>query len=126
MEDGTVSQADRDALTALNSSYVASVQRGDVNWFRENLADDFMCTNPDASFLDKSEFLELIGRGARISALREDNVQIRLMGDFAIIHARITYQGASGTPQAGRFTDDWAKRDGVWRCVSAHTAGSEF
>jgi len=121
-----MSQADLDELSALNSSYVASVQRGDVGWFKEHLADDFMCTNPDASFYDKAGFLELMGKPARIKALVEDNVRIRLMGDFAIIHARITYQGASGNPRIGRFTDDWTKRGGVWRCISAHTTGEEF
>jgi ketosteroid isomerase-like protein len=121
-----MSQPDLDALNALNTAYVASVQKGDVDWFRANLADDFMCTNPDASFFDKAGFLELIGKGARINGLIEDMVQVRLLGDFAIIHARITYKGASGAQHFGRFTDDWAKRDGVWRCVSAHTAGEEF
>jgi hypothetical protein len=33
-----MSQADLDELSALNSSYVASVQRGDVGWFKEHLA----------------------------------------------------------------------------------------
>jgi hypothetical protein len=76
-----VSQADRDALSARNSSYVASVRKGDVSWFREHLADDFMCTNPDACFLDKAGFLELIGKPARITGL---SVGVRKSPDWAV------------------------------------------
>jgi hypothetical protein len=121
-----VTKTDLDELTALNRSYVASVQNGDVGWFRDNLADDFMCSNPDSSLINRSAFLELIGKPVRITGLVEDMVQIRVMGDFAIIHARITYQGASEMTRVGRFTDDWARREGVWLCVSAHTTGDEF
>jgi ketosteroid isomerase-like protein len=121
-----VTKTDIDELTTLNRSYVASVQSGDVARFREILADDFMCSNPDGSLIDKSAFLEMIGKPARVTGLAEDMVQIRLMGDFAIIHARIAYRSASGRSHVGRYTDDWARRDGVWRCVSAHTTGDEF
>jgi ketosteroid isomerase-like protein len=121
-----MSQSDIDKLTALNRSYVASVQNSDVTCFNEILADDFMCSNPDGSLLNRAEFLELIGKPARISGLVEDHVQVRLMGDFAIIHARITYRSGTGKERVGRYTDDWARRDSGWRCVSAHTTGEDF
>jgi ketosteroid isomerase-like protein len=121
-----VSQSDIDKLTALNRSYVASVQNSDVDCFREILAEDFLCTNPDGSLLSKAEFLELIERPAKISGLIEDQVKVRLFGDFAIIHARITYRSSAGKERVGRYTDDWARRGGTWVCVSAQTAGEEF
>jgi ketosteroid isomerase-like protein len=121
-----VTKTDIDELTVLNRTYVASVQNGDVDRFREILADDFMCSNPDGSLINKPAFLELIAKPPRVSGLTEDMVQIRLMGDFAIIHARINYRSVSGMSLVGRYTDDWARRDGVWRCVSAHTTGAEF
>jgi ketosteroid isomerase-like protein len=48
------------------------------------------------------------------------DVNIRLMGDFAIIHARTTYDAPDGRPGAGRYTDVWARRQGRWLAVSAH------
>jgi hypothetical protein len=45
---------------------------------------------------------------------------IRILGDFAIIHARTTYMNPDGTQGSGRYTDDWQFRDGRWQCVSAH------
>jgi hypothetical protein len=56
----------------------------------------------------------------KISHLETRDVIIRLMGDFAIIHARITYQLADGREGSGRYTDVWARREGRWVVVSAH------
>ena len=117
---------DVETLTALNHDYVMSVRDSDVKRFDEILAKDFLCTNPDASPLDRAQFLALIGSGARITELREDEVNVRLFGDFAIIHARIQYKSKAGVARIGRYTDDWARRDGKWLCVSAHTSGEDF
>jgi hypothetical protein len=54
--------------------------------------------------------------------IREHDVLIRILGDFAIIHARTSYQKPDGTQGAGRYTDDWQLRDGRWQCVSAHVS----
>ena len=118
---------DVELLTELNHDYVMSVRYSNVKRFDEILARDFLCTNPDASLLDRSQFLALIGSGARITELREDEVNVRMIGEnFAIIHARIRYKSKAGIERIGRYTDDWAKRDGKWLCVSAHTSGEDF
>ena len=57
-----------------------------------------------------------------IANLEARDVMIRLMGDFAIIHARTSYQTADGGEGNGRYTDVWAKRDGQWLAVSAHVS----
>src|ERR1700744_1383515 len=112
---------DVETLTALNHDYVTSVRDSDVKRFDQILAKDFLCTNPGGSLLDRAQFLDLIGSGARITELREDEVNVPLFGDFAIIHARIQYNSKAGIARVGRYTDDWARRDGEWLCVSAHT-----
>jgi len=47
-------------------------------------------------------------------------VQVRIMGDVAIIHARTTYTTPDGHERSGRYTDVWARRNGRWLAVSAH------
>jgi hypothetical protein len=47
-------------------------------------------------------------------------VKIRLMGDFAIIHARTTYMLPDGRSGSGRYTDVWVRQQGRWLAVSAH------
>jgi ketosteroid isomerase-like protein len=109
-----------DALKSLNRNYVRSVQDADVEWFERHLADDFMNSNPDGSIIDRSQFLAQIERGSAVKDLREHDVNIRILGDFAIIHARTAYIKPDGSKGGGRYTDDWQWRDGRWQCVSAH------
>ena len=110
MQTNANAQRDLDTLTALNRDYIASVQKGDVKRFEEILADDFMCSNPDGSLLDKAEFLKLTAQPVTISGLVAEDVRIRLLGDFAIIHGRFNSRSADGKQCRGRYTDNWALR----------------
>jgi len=112
--------SDLNTLVELNRDYIRSVQTSDVRRFREILADDFLCSLPDGSLVDRDRFLEQTARPVTISNLEAHDVNVRLMGDFAIVHARTTYTAANGTPGSGRYTDVWARRQGRWLAVSAH------
>jgi ketosteroid isomerase-like protein len=111
---------DLTTLVELNLAYVRSVQTSDVQRFREILADDFLCSNPDGSLVDRAKFLEQTARSVTISDLAVHDVNVRIMGDMAIVHARTTYTAADGRPGSGRYTDVWARRNGRWLAVSAH------
>jgi ketosteroid isomerase-like protein len=113
---------DIDELTALNRDYVASVQNCDVKRFDEILAQDFYCSNPDKSLVDRAAFLKQTAVPVTIRNLKAEDVKIRVLGDFAIIHARTSYMTADGEQAFGRYTDCWAKQDGKWLAVSAHVA----
>jgi ketosteroid isomerase-like protein len=107
-------------LTELNEAYLESVKMGDVDRFREILADDFLCSAADGSVLDKTQFLELTAGPRTLRHLSGADIRIRLFGDVAIIHAATTYTTIDGRDGRGRYTDIWAKRDGAWRAVAAH------
>jgi ketosteroid isomerase-like protein len=113
-------KADTNTLQQLNQNFCRSVERSDVRWFDEILADDFLNSNPDCSLVDRAEFLEQIARPATISQLEPHDVRIRILGEIAIIHARTTFKKADGRAGAGRYTDVWARRQGQWLCISAH------
>jgi ketosteroid isomerase-like protein len=113
---------DIDELTLLNRDYVASVQNSDVKRFDEILARDFYCTNPDKSLVDRAAFLEQTAVPVKISNLRAEDIKIRVLGDFAIIHARTSYTMPDGQQAHGRYTDCWARQNGKWLAVSAHVA----
>lgn len=108
------------ALSELNDAYLESVKMGDVERFREMLADDFLCSAADGSVLDKTQFLELTAGPRTLRHLGGTDVRIRLFGDVAIIHAATTYTTMEGLEGRGRYTDVWARRDGAWRAVAAH------
>jgi len=88
--DAVTNHADIDILRQLNQDYIRSVQISDTRRFDEILADDFLNSNPDGSLVDRAQFLAQIARPAMISNLEAHDVRVRVMGDFAIIHARTT------------------------------------
>jgi ketosteroid isomerase-like protein len=125
MPDGRSPQSDLEILEQLNRDYIASVQNSDVRRFDEILASEFYCSNPDGTLIDRAAFLQQTARPVTISGLEARDVIIRLFGppgqkNIAIIHARTTYKTADGEPKSGRYTDVWARQDGVWLAVSAH------
>jgi len=120
MPADTMAATDLQTLEQLNRDYVSSVQNSDVRRFDEILAEDFLCSNPDGSLVDRAGFLVQTARPVTISNLEARDVKIRIMGDVAIIHARTTYTMPDGRAVSGRYTDVWARRQGRWLAVSAH------
>ena len=120
MQSDPAPTSDLTTLLELNRDYIRSVQTSDVQRFEEILADDFLCSLPDGSLIDRTRFLAQTALPDKISNLEAQDVNVRLMGDFAIIHARTTYTAADGRPGSGRYTDVWARRQGRWLAVSAH------
>jgi ketosteroid isomerase-like protein len=113
---------DIEELTALNRDYIDSVQNSDVKRFDQILAQDFYCSNPDKTLIDRAAFLKQTAVPVTIRNLRAEDVKIRILGDFAIIHAATRYTTADGQEGRGRYTDCWAKQDGKWLAVSAHVS----
>jgi len=113
---------DLDTLQELNRGYIRSVQNSDVRWFGENLAEDFVNSNPDCSFVDRAGFLAQIARPCSVTSLTAEDVLIQMLGEVAIIRARTAYVKPDGQPGAGRYTDVWARRDGRWVCVAANVS----
>src|SRR5437762_13641670 len=119
---GNTMSKDIDELTMLNRDYVNSVQNSDVKRFDEILADDFYCSNPDKSLVDRAGFLKQTAVPVAIQNLEAHDVKIRVMGDFAVIHAATRYTTPDGQQASGRYTDCWAKQNGRWLAVSAHVS----
>ena len=106
-------------LRALNEGYIRSVGTSDVAWFEEHLAEDFV-NSSDGTLSERRAFLEQIAKPIAVSEFACEDVRIRLLGEVAIIHGRTTYRKVGGVPGAGRYTDVWARRRGLWLCIAAH------
>ena len=74
METEAAARSDQDALLALNRDYIDSVQNGDTRRFEEILADDFLCSNPDGSLVDREAFLAQTARAVAIRGLAAEDV----------------------------------------------------
>jgi ketosteroid isomerase-like protein len=113
-------QSDHALLEQLNRDYINSVQHSDVKRFDEILAPEFYCSNPDGSLVDRAAFLRQTAKPVAIKNLTAEDVLIRILDNFAIIHARTAYTKPDGSAGGGRYTDCWAKQNGRWLAVSAH------
>ena len=120
MTTTTARASDLETLQALNRDYIRAVQESDVRRFDEILAADFRCSNPDGSLVDRAGFLKQTALPVRISNLEAYDVEVRILGDVAIIHARTKYTLPDGRAGGGRYTDVWAREGEQWRAVSAH------
>jgi ketosteroid isomerase-like protein len=116
----TTTATDLELLADLNQAYLDSVRTGDVERFRQLLADDFQVSTPAGEILDKTGFLERTAGPRTLERLQGEDVRIRILGDVAIIHAATSFTTLGGHQGRGRYTDDWQKRNGTWVCVSAH------
>jgi ketosteroid isomerase-like protein len=96
------------------------VQNCDVKRFEELLSDDYYCSNPDGSLVDRKGFLAQTAKPVTIKGLKGENVMIRMFGDIVIIHGATAYTTADGRAARGRYTDVWRKENGNWRTISAH------
>jgi hypothetical protein len=120
MQIHSSSAIDCEAVLELNREYIRSVQTSDVQWFRRTLQGDFRCSLPDGTIIDRDRFLERAARPLDISNLEVHDVEVRLLGDVAIVHARTTFSTPAGSEGSGRYTDVWSKRDGRWMVAAAH------
>src|SRR3954466_9103828 len=111
---------DLETLKELNRCYVRSAEHSDARWYDENLAPEFLSSNPDGSISERGEFIARMARPYPGSDLQALDVRIRILGDIAIIHAGFRDTKADGKTGAGRYTDIWARREGRWLCVAAH------
>ena len=119
MRSRTAAGSDHDELMRLNATYIQCVRSRDVGRFDEILAEDFLCSQPDGSLVDKRRFLEQVTRSATLDDLSAEDIKVRILGDIAIIHAA-THYAINGETRRGRYTDVWARRNSRWLAVSAH------
>src|SRR5215467_9792617 len=120
MKDTKSTQSNLEILTQLNADYLASDQNGDVQRYGQILAEDFMSSLPAFWLRNKKQFLEMMAAPRPFTELKMDEVRIRLLGNFAIIHSHMTFRTKDGVLRQGRYTDDWQWRDGKWLCVAGN------
>jgi ketosteroid isomerase-like protein len=120
MTTSTATASEVEVLRDLNGHYIRSVVHSDVARFTEILAEDFLCTNPDGSLVDKPQFLRQTAVPVSFTDFDVDDLRIRVLGDVAIIHGTTRFALKDGRRGRGQYTDVWEKRQGRWLAVSAH------
>ncbi|WP_436536005.1 nuclear transport factor 2 family protein [Actinoplanes sp. HUAS TT8] len=116
----TAVSADVAALLELNAAYINSDQFSDVARYDQFLAEDFVATLPDLVLRDRQQFLDMIAKERPFTDLTAHDVRVRVLGDTALVHGRVTYTTKrDGMPREARYTDFYQRRDGRWQCIGA-------
>ena len=110
---------DRERLSELNENYIRASLTSDTQWYDDHLADDFVCINPDATLLDKQQFLKMIGAGSNQANYNLDVVDIRIFGDVALIRAIGSWRTHAGVSGLSHYTDVYVRSGANWKVVSA-------
>ncbi|MEO8505339.1 MAG: nuclear transport factor 2 family protein [Acidobacteriota bacterium] len=110
-----------DSLRQLNRAYVEASLAGDVEWYRQHLAEDFVCIDSDGSVLDKKAFLEQTAQGSDLAEYRLDAVSVQMYGDdqVALVRAKGSWTAKNGRPGVSRYVDVYVRSGEDWKCVSA-------
>lgn len=117
--DGVVSGADVDAVRAMNDNYLRSWRQRDMEWFRQNLSDEYVCTAPDGSVLSKREFISYPDQSSQIADSHVEELNVTVYGDTAVVTGNNVVHWKNGKISATRYTDTYAKVGGKWKAVSA-------
>ena len=115
----TDQRSDEAILRELNDAYLHSDQNRDVARYEEFLAEDFTASLPDLVFRNRQEFLDLIAEPRPFRDLTLLGVQVRILGDVALLQGRVSYTTThDNVPREALYTDTYQRRDGRWLCVA--------
>ena len=107
------------SILDLNKAYIRSILAGDVAWFREHLAEEFICIESDASVVDKAAFLLKIAEEPTVASYELSDVAVSFYGDCALVRATGAWVAKNGSSGISRYVDVYARSGQEWRVVSA-------
>jgi ketosteroid isomerase-like protein len=111
--------ADRATLERLNQEYVDAFMNADVDWYREHLAEDFVCIESDGSVLHKQQFLLSAAKGPDVANYNLEHVDVRIYGATALVQATGLWTRQDGSMGMSRYIDVYVKHGEQWKTVSA-------
>ena len=110
---------DKTTLERLNQEYIDAFMNADVDWYREHLAEDFVCIESDGSVLSKQEVLASTVKGTDVADYKLDHVDVRIYGNTALVQATGLWTREDGSMGMSRYIDVYVKQREQWKTVSA-------
>ena len=111
-----------DEIIQLENRRIEAMTKQDVQALEEILADDLSYTHSTGRLESKAEFISNLTSGrTKYQSIERDDVKVRQYGDTAVVTGRAKFHvNANGQDIKFqvRFTDVYAKRDGVWQMVA--------
>jgi ketosteroid isomerase-like protein len=119
-----ITGADKATLERLNQEYVAAFMNSDVEWYRQHLADEFICVESDGSLIHKQKFLRNVAKGPNVADYRLEQVDVRIYGNTALVQATGLWTRQDGSKGMSRYIDFYVKDSEQWKTVSAQITRS--
>ena len=117
--------ADEIQIKQLERAWNQAEARQEVKEVSALLADTFVYTDYDGSFMNKSEYMKWVAAPEqKADHLYDEGLTVHVYGNAAIVTGIYRETGTNkGKPYTirSRFTDTWIKRSGVWLCVASHS-----
>lgn len=110
---------DKTTLERLNQEYVDAFMNADVDWYREHLAEDFVCIESDGSVLNKQEFLANTVKGPDVADYKLEHVDVRIYENAALVQGTGLWTREDGSMGMSRYIDVYVKQREQWKTVSA-------
>jgi len=117
-------RSDRVTLERLNQEYVDAFMSANVEWYREHLAEDFVCIESDGSVFNKGQFLDHTAKGPDVADYLLHDVDIHVYGDAALVRATGVWRRENGSMGMSRYIDVYVKQREGWKTVSAQITPS--
>lgn len=111
--------SDQVTLERLNQEYVNAFMNADVDWYKEHLAEDFVCVESDGSVLNKTQFLTNTVKGPDVIEYKLHEVDVRIYGNAALVRATGVWIKEEGSMGMSRYTDVYIRTNNEWKAVSA-------
>jgi hypothetical protein len=119
-------QGSESLLIALENGWNQAQLHHDSRALDGLLADTFVSTDNDGTFMTKAQFLaDNEDRSYAPSLMTNSDERVFLYGNVAVVAGIYHAKGLNkGKPfdHYGRFTDTWAYLNGKWVCVASHTS----
>ncbi len=113
-------------LIALENGWNQAQLHHDSKALEELVADSFISTDNDGTFMTKAEFLaDNKDLSYAPTLMTNSDERIFIYGDAAVVAGTYHAKGLNkGKPfdHYGRFTDTWVYSTGKWVCVATHTS----
>jgi len=107
-------------VVAAERARADAIAKRDSAAYGRLVAPDSVVVNQDGEILTRDDRVATVASGSASNARRvEDDVDVRLYGDVALVMGRADWQD-QGTLQRDFFTRMWAHHDGSLKIVGAH------
>lgn len=124
-QDSSKKSAEEGHLLALESAWNHAEQSKDAAALNQLLAEDFVYTDYDGSFLNRKGFLEsTLHNDVTQEQINNDGMAVHIYGNAAVVTGLYRDKGLEkGKPfqRRGRFTDTWIYRSSAWQCVASQS-----